>query len=179
MNRTYKVGLVIGRFQPFHNGHKYLIEKSLKLCDQIIIGIGSSNKKDRDNPWNARRRKKFLEEFFKKSGYENRVLKIVKVPDHPDDDIWLEKLFKKTGTFDVTIGNNEWNNGIIERHGIPAVKIGFENRDKWEGTKIRNLIENQMKWDDRVPDYLVKLIRTSRKPRSFKNRDKQSLPLQK
>ena len=154
----YKFGLVIGRFQPFHLGHKYLIEKALEVCDKIIIGVGSSNKNDEENPYPADTRVEFLKKFINEEKLETRVSKIIKLNDNPDDDIWFENLIKKTGKFDVTIGNNAWNNGIIERHGMNAVTIGFYKRHRLEGIKIRKLMEEEKKWEDRVPRYLVEHI---------------------
>ena len=37
-----KIGLVILRMQPFHLGHKALIDKMLSEMDMVIIGLGSS-----------------------------------------------------------------------------------------------------------------------------------------
>lgn len=159
--KKYKVGLVIGRFQPFHKGHEYLFEKALSLCDKIIIGIGSSNKKSSKNPWTSKERREVLKEFIKNKGIEGRVIKIVNLNDNPDDDVWFENLIKKTGPFDVTIGNNDWNNGIIERHGIPAIKHGFSKRHIWEGVQIRDLMRKKKKWQERVPNYLVPLVKDS------------------
>lgn len=159
--KKYKIGLVIGRFQPFHHGHKYLIDEALKICDKIFIGIGSSNKSDEKNPYSADIRVRFLKKFIREEKLEDRVLKILKLYDNPDDDIWFENLIKQTGQFDVTIGNNPWNNGIIERHGIPAVYIGFYKRKTLEGIKIRRLMEKNKKWEDRVPHYLVSHIKKS------------------
>lgn len=36
-----KVGIFIGRFQPFHSGHKEVVEKMLKDQDHVLILIGS------------------------------------------------------------------------------------------------------------------------------------------
>lgn len=154
----YKLGLVIGRFQPFHKGHQYLIEESLKISEKIIIGIGSANKSDAKNPWNWEERKKVIAAFLKHEGLYTKVKDIIPLYDNPDDDVWFQNLVKAAGSFDVTIGNNPWNNGIIERHGIPALTIGFKNRDKWEGVQIRDLMSKKGKWEDRVPKHLVKHI---------------------
>lgn len=158
-NEKYGKGLVIGRFQPFHLGHKYLIEESLKICDQIIIGIGSSNKSDEKNPYSSDERMEFVKKFIEEEGLTGKVFQITKLHDNPDDDVWFENLIKQVGSFDITIGNNPWNNGIIERHGIPALEIGFYKRDKLEGIKIRSLIGNNDKWEDRVPSYLINYIK--------------------
>ncbi len=157
--KKYKVGLVIGRFQPFHNGHVYLFEKAFDQCERIIIGVGSANRKNKNNPWSAHERRLMLEKFINKSGYGDRVLKIVNLDDNPDDDIWFENLFKKTGPFNVTLGNNEWNNEIIKRHGIDVIYTGLHNREELEGYKIRALMLSKKNWKNRVPQYLVSLIR--------------------
>jgi adenylylsulfate kinase len=34
-------GLVIGRFQPFHDGHKALVDEALKRYPQVVIGVRS------------------------------------------------------------------------------------------------------------------------------------------
>ena len=157
--RKYKTGLVIGRFQPFHLGHKYLIEEALKYCEKIVIGIGSANKNNDINPWDSSKRRKMLVGYVKHEKLEDRVISIVDLYDNPDDDMWFDNLLRKTGSFDVTLGNNAWNNGIIERHGIPVMTIGFYKRNTLEGTKIRDLMQKKKKWESRVPQYLVEAIR--------------------
>ncbi|HIH35636.1 MAG TPA: adenylyltransferase/cytidyltransferase family protein, partial [Methanosphaera sp.] len=37
-------GLLIGRMQPVHKGHISVIKDTLKEVDELIIGIGSSDK---------------------------------------------------------------------------------------------------------------------------------------
>lgn len=157
--KKFKIGLVIGRFQPFHLGHRYLIEKALTHCDKIIIGIGSANKDDDKNPWSVSIRRKMLEEFVRQEKIEDRVVSIIDLYDNPDDDVWFANLLKKTGPFDVTLGNNEWNNGIIERHGIKAIYTGLYKRDTLEGQQIRTLMKDGHPWEDRVPAYIHSLIK--------------------
>lgn len=151
----YKIGLVIGRFQPFHLGHKYLIEKALTISDKIVVGIGSPNVSDEKNPYDLSTRKKFLAEFIKRANIEDKVLKIVSIPDVPDDNEWLSIANKKTGKVDVVIGDNEWVNGIYEASGIPVARVGHFKRKTLEGTKIRHHIKTKKPWKSRVPVYLV------------------------
>ena len=37
-----KRGLMVGRFQPFHKGHLFLVRQILQDCDELIIAIGSA-----------------------------------------------------------------------------------------------------------------------------------------
>ncbi|MCX7998986.1 MAG: AAA family ATPase, partial [Leptospiraceae bacterium] len=41
-------GLVLGKFYPFHNGHKYLIEEALKRCDHLTVLVCSLKKETID-----------------------------------------------------------------------------------------------------------------------------------
>ncbi len=155
----YKRGIIIGRFQPFHNGHKFLIEEALKQCKKIIIGIGNAEGKGENNPLDWRERKKILEKFVDSEKIKERVLMIIPLVNNPSDQIWLENLIKQTGSVDVVIGNNEWVNGIFENAKIPAIRPGHLDRERLEGTKIRGLIREGKKWEDRVPSYLVPLVK--------------------
>lgn len=159
MEKHYKIGLVIGRFQPFHNGHLYLIKEALKLCDVLIIGIGSSNIIDFDNPWNAVQRMEFVQKIILQEKLEDKIIKIVEIPDVPDDDKWYEITLDKVGNFDVSIGNNDWVNGIFKNHNIVVLEIPFFQRYLNEGKKIRELMRHNKSWQDRVPSYLVDSIK--------------------
>lgn len=50
---VYDSGLIVGRFQTFHKGHQSLVETGLKLCDRVIILVGSAQESGTDrNPFN-------------------------------------------------------------------------------------------------------------------------------
>lgn len=40
---NYRVGLIIGRAQPFHNGHLKAITDALMQCDEVIFSIRNYN----------------------------------------------------------------------------------------------------------------------------------------
>ena len=71
--------LFIGRFQPFHNGHLKVIQNSINLYDEVIIGIGSAQYSNTtDNPFTAEERKLMIERSLKKAGFGN--YKIILIP---------------------------------------------------------------------------------------------------
>lgn len=154
-----KIALVVGRFQPFHLGHLYLVKKALTSADKVIIAIGSSNITNDDNPMDFTSRKKMLEEVIKHEGWGQKVLKIVPSPDDPDDDIWLDLLLKNTGKFDVLIGNNDWVNGILKKAGYKVITIPYFQRDLYQGIHIRKLYKERGEWENRIPEYLKDSVR--------------------
>ncbi|MEK7573509.1 MAG: adenylyltransferase/cytidyltransferase family protein [Patescibacteria group bacterium] len=153
-----KIGLVVGRFQPFHKGHLYLIEKALEASEKIIIVIGSSNMSDENNPLSYKTRAEMIKKVIAEESLEDKVLKIIPSPDDPSDDVWLEKLLIKAGRFDIAFGNNDWTNDILEKAGFKILKIKFLNRKTYQGVIIRELFRKNKKWQNRVPKYLTDFI---------------------
>jgi bifunctional NMN adenylyltransferase/nudix hydrolase len=63
MTFKYKVGIYIGRFQPIHLGHLETIEVMDKMCERLIVSIGSSFRpKTLDNPWTHVEREAMIRE---------------------------------------------------------------------------------------------------------------------
>jgi len=60
-----KVAVFIGRFQPFHNGHLNIIQKAISEFDQLIILVGSANRRiSIKNPFSAEVRTTLIEEVL-------------------------------------------------------------------------------------------------------------------
>ncbi len=152
----YPVALIVGRFQPFHNGHLFLIKKALEKADKIIIGIGSVNISDENNPIDFETRKKIIKAVaYKEKIFGDRLIKIVPLDDFFDDKKWLKNLEKQVGKFDLALGNNDWTNNILKKSGYKVLKVNYYKRLLYEGWRIRKLIKEGKKWQDRIPDYLI------------------------
>ena len=67
-----EIGFYAGSFDPFTNGHLHVIEKSVKIFDKVIIGIG-------DNPDKKRRFDKSLMKNLIEEVLVNRKLTNVEV----------------------------------------------------------------------------------------------------
>jgi len=73
--RLYKTGLVIGRFQPLHKGHEFLIKRALSLCDIVYIYVGSAQEGGTEvNPYSYYDRKLFLLTVFGKEFRAGRIV---------------------------------------------------------------------------------------------------------
>ena len=58
-----KTGVFIGRFQPFHEGHKKCIEKILQTCDRCIVMMRETEKTEK-NPFDFKKRKAMIRAEF-------------------------------------------------------------------------------------------------------------------
>ncbi|MBI4009558.1 adenylyltransferase/cytidyltransferase family protein [Candidatus Roizmanbacteria bacterium] len=159
MGKKYKVGYLIGRFQPFHKGHLHLIKRSFHYVDKLIIGIGSANIVNENNPLTLDVRWKMLDEVMRREKLQIKIVKIVPIDDYlEDDDLWLKKALEKVGKFDVLIGNDDWTDSIFEKAGYKVLKLGFYKRYLYEGIKIRELMKQGKPWEKRVPEYLARYL---------------------
>ena len=88
MNHT---SFVIGRFQPFHKGHKALIKKALSVSKRVIVFIGSSQEnRTEKNPFRPCERMKMILTSFDVK--EQRRLVFVPLPDYADNADWLDHI---------------------------------------------------------------------------------------
>lgn len=79
----------IGRFQPFHNGHKAVVEAALEQAKEVVVVVGSSfAARNIRNPFTFEERKAMIEAVFP----TDRV-KVVPVSDYPyDDNKWVNAI---------------------------------------------------------------------------------------
>lgn len=159
----YKLALFIGRFQPFHLGHLFSLEKCFELAEETVVGIGSSQESGTENnPWDFETRREMVESL---PGVSRKV-KIVAVPDLFNDKLWGEQIIKIISERGykpeevVGVGNNEWTNRIFKMVGIAVYETGLYNRDELEGVKIRKMIkEGNPAWEVRVPENICKILK--------------------
>jgi nicotinamide-nucleotide adenylyltransferase len=95
-----KIGLYIGRFQPFHLGHRYVIQEALRQCDHLIIAIGSAQEsRTAKNPFSVYERMEFiynsLKVEFPISYLRCSIIPILDREEKSDDSSWGEYLIKE------------------------------------------------------------------------------------
>jgi len=69
-----KYALFIGRWQPFHEGHKYIVDQAIKNGEDVCVAIRDTEISS-NNPYSYEQRKEMIERV-----YGNKVA-VVKIPD--------------------------------------------------------------------------------------------------
>ena len=92
----HKVGLYVGRFQPFHNGHLSIVKESLTHCARLILVIGSAQESGTEqNPFDKNLRRRCIERAL---GDLNQRVIVICVDDRAqvsDDSAWGEYMLKE------------------------------------------------------------------------------------
>ena len=65
MDKPYKLGILVGRFQTIHAGHEKMVNTALQLCEQVGIFVGSSQEAlTSKNPFSYEIREEMLHAVF-------------------------------------------------------------------------------------------------------------------
>ena len=126
------ISFVVGRFQPFHFGHKKLIDKAIKLANNgtTIIFIGSSNAEESNrNPFNFYKRVDMITKSYSQQELKNII--IVPLPDFEEDYHWVEHIAQ---CLKAVTEKNKYENPVYR-----AVVC-----DKDEDTKLSNNLFEQI-----------------------------------
>lgn len=155
-----EIALFIGRFQPLHHGHAYVINKILKLHNILKIGIGSSQLSHTVNdPFTSDERKQFLIAALKKREISPDLYKIFNIPDIFNAQKWPTHVSSIVGEFDIVYSNSDWVRQLFQRKGINIGKKLVIFKNKFNGSHIRKLmIKDDKGWVRLIPKEVVELI---------------------
>jgi len=95
-----KLGLVVGRFQPLHDGHRFLIKKAIDENDAVVLCIGEARKTD---PLSLGERKRRLRRYLSEKNAGKKAIKIVHIRDNRSDKKWVRDLVRKAKITNKTL----------------------------------------------------------------------------
>lgn len=152
LNKMKKVGVILARFQPIHNGHIELIKKASSENDEVLVFIGSIDKLNARNPIPWTIRKKLVETALE--GIQNvRIAELADLSDENDNSHdWGFYLYANIvsliGQSNFTIYYSDgyeiitsWFPGFLLRNNV-SLSLLARNvvEDGVSATKVRNLI---------------------------------------
>jgi len=152
---------MIGRFQPFHNGHLSLAHQILNECDELIIAVGSSQFNFTfSNPFTAGERIYFIHNSLVESKIDLRKVYILPILNLENNAIWVQHLKSMLPKFDSIYSGNKLVQELLS-HDSETLRIHapvFHNKNECNGTNIRMNIVMNKEWKNFVPNAVYKLI---------------------
>ncbi|HUW91171.1 MAG TPA: nicotinamide-nucleotide adenylyltransferase [Candidatus Nanopelagicaceae bacterium] len=155
------VALFLGRFQPLHHGHIYMLNKILKIYKTIKIGVGSSQfSKTKINPFTYEERVNFITSTLNKRGITSQRFSIYPIPDIFNASKWVNHVISIVGNFDTIFSNSDWVRQLFQNEGhIVGEKIEIFKK-KYNASNVRKLIyKDNRNWTTLVPKEVVNLIK--------------------
>ena len=135
--------IVLGRFQPFHNGHASMISAAMSFLGvdnsdlPLRICIGSSQaEQSLDNPWSAEEREQMIRVWL--DGYD---AEIVHVPDLGDPPNYVRHAEKFHGPPGMIFTTDKGTSELYRAADWFVVESDLINRRDWQGWRVRATIQ--------------------------------------
>ncbi|PSQ31412.1 nicotinamide-nucleotide adenylyltransferase [Halobacteriales archaeon QS_9_67_15] len=150
-------GFYIGRFQPFHNGHRAMVDHIVEEVDELVLGIGSADASHTTrNPFTAGERVMMVTKAVEDVAVPTYV---VPIEDIDRNAVWVSHIMSMSPSFDVAYSNNPLVVQLFEERGIEVRQSPMFDRDRLEGSDIRERMFDGDTWADRVPETVVDVQR--------------------
>lgn len=118
--RPYDLAVFIGRFAPYHKGHKTIIEEALKIAERVIVLVGSANAtRSFRNPFTYEERRDMIESVHV---FDSQRMIIEPLNDYTYDlNSWLEEVQATVNKHVRTVGWRDYG---------PKVTLIGHSKDK-------------------------------------------------
>lgn len=148
MKRILSRGLFIGRFQPFHLGHKASIDFALSQVDNLVIVVGSSQKSHEvRNPFTTGERILMIKESLNADmDLDQKRLLIIPIPDINIHSLWTAQISNTVPKYDSVFTNDEFTGMLFRENGVKVIEPPLHRRHELSGTVIRKRILNDLEW---------------------------------
>lgn len=154
-----RVGLFVGRFQPFHNGHLAAVKYALKNVDYLYIVVGSAQRShERDNPFTAGERIMMIKAALNEAGVDARRWMLIPVQDAESHSVWTATLRSTVPRFDIVYSNDTLTNRLLKEERIKVEPIPYLNRSEYSATNVRTRILERKDWQKLIPPAVAKLV---------------------
>lgn len=129
--------IVLGRFQPFHKGHAYLVLKAhdmLSNDDELVVAIGSKQAGwEPENPWTSEERQSMIQAW---ADAQEITCDIVAIDDINDPPNWVEHASKIHGD-GILVTTDEATATLYKDSNFQVLEMEMNERERLEGWRIR------------------------------------------
>lgn len=149
--------LVVGRFQPLHQGHMDVIRKCASESEHLVIGIGSAQSShDPNDPFTAGERYLMINNSLEDEGIRN--YSIVPMEDLNRYSVWVAHVVSMAPPFKRVYTNNPLTKRLFEEAGFEVRNSPLYNRSVYSGTEIRRRMVQGEEWRSLVPKAVAEVI---------------------
>ena len=154
-----KVGVLVGRFQPFHNGHLKAVQFALDRVDLLYIAVGSSQKSHEPrNPFTAGERIKMIKMAIDEARLDCKKIIVVPVPDAEQHSVWVSHVDALVLGYSIVFSNESLTTQLFKERGVKVTPVDLEDRGNYKGAGIRERMEKGKPWKHLVPKAVARII---------------------
>ncbi len=158
-------GLLVGRFQPFHEGHLAVVRelRAARPDDELILGVGSAQESYTwTNPFSSRERLEMISRALGEARVD-RVLAIP-IPDIQRHALWVRYVESLVPPFGRVYTNNPLTRLLFEEGGYSVEGPTLVDRARFEGATVRARLAEDREWTALVPPAVARYLDEIRAP---------------
>jgi nicotinamide-nucleotide adenylyltransferase len=149
---------MIARWKPVHLGHAAVLHALLDRADAVVVGVGSANRYDLDNPFTATETARMIDAALDgRAGYT-----IVRFDDLGDGPRWADRVVGALGPLDYYVTANGYVRSLLmHRYTVvhPVALLDPARRVRVDGTMVRRALAAEGDgWRALVPPAVAALI---------------------
>ena len=154
-----KRGLIIGRMQPFHNGHMQIIKKTFEEVDELVIGIGSAQISHKiTDPFTAGERIMMVTQSLAENNIDHKTYYIIPMEDISINSVWPSHVRMMTPPFRKVFSGNPLVQRLFEEGGYEVYSPPLYDRQTLSGTEVRHRMIHDKNWEELVPSSTCEII---------------------
>ncbi|HEY6283658.1 MAG TPA: nicotinamide-nucleotide adenylyltransferase [Nitrososphaerales archaeon] len=155
-----RVGLFVGRFQPFHLGHLAAVKYALKQVQYLYVVVGSAQRShERDNPFTAGERITMIKSALDGNGVDPSKWMAIPIVDADSHSLWVASVESMVPKFDIVFTNDALTFLLFNEGGIEVKAVPYLDRSRYSATNVRARILERKDWDSLVPPQVAKLVK--------------------
>jgi nicotinamide mononucleotide adenylyltransferase len=163
--RLRRAGFV-ARFRPPHLGHAAILSALAREAVTVVVGVGSFNRYDVDNPFTGEETVGLLQPLTRGKRFELHLL-----PDLYDGPKWAEMVRERFGEIDVFITANPYVRSLVESFWTvehPLSILDPAERVAVDGKAVRRAMARGEEWVRLVPPEVARELRARGLVRRFR-----------
>ncbi|MDG6989112.1 MAG: nicotinamide-nucleotide adenylyltransferase [Nitrososphaerota archaeon] len=155
-----RVGVFVGRFQPFHLGHLEAVRYALKRVDYLYVVVGSAQRShERNNPFTAGERIAMVKGALDGNGIDPSKWMAIPIPDADSHSLWVATVVSMVPRFDAVFTNDALTFLLFKEEGFDVSSVPYLDRQKYSATNVRDRILEQKDWESLVPKEVAELVK--------------------
>lgn len=171
----YDLAIVIGRFQPFHEGHQPLMETALKMSNNVLVLVGSTQQAPTvKNPFSFELVASWIDDYANSLGayYNDNLISfsIEKLADRLyDDNAWITAVhrkvsdelwasFKTLEKSKVCIVGHKKDNSSYYLDSFPTFDFVAAPETKLGGTVVHSTDIRNMMFEGQLPRHVNQTV---------------------
>lgn len=158
---------MIARWKPVHLGHAAVLEALMENADEVLVGIGSSNRYDLRNPFTAEESEAMIRLVLG----DRPSYTVVQVPDLGHGPRWRAMVTGLLGPLDLFVTANEYVRDLMQevyRVVHPVRLLPPERRVRLDATTVRKAMARGEEWKEMVPRPVATFIEAQGLDRRFR-----------